>query len=175
MAKTRQRKESEVQAFLENLRKAKATIFVRYAKLTVADERNLRSLLRKEGNRYTVVKKTLLAKALRELKIDDTSLAGMTGSIAAAFGLEDEVSVARVIHTFGKQNEAVQMVGGIYNGEVLSQESVKQLALLPTKDELKAKLVFIIASPLRGLVSVLQGPMRGMVQALSEIQKQKSA
>jgi large subunit ribosomal protein L10 len=175
MPKTRQRKELDIKQFVEKAKKTKAAIFVRYKGVTVKSEQELREKLRAEGNAYTAIKKTLLQKALKDLGLDIDQLKDMQGSIAVAFGLEDEVSVAKILYEFGKTNPGLELLGGIYNGSIIQREEVKQLATLPTKDQLLAQLVFVIASPLRGFASVLNGPSRDLVRALHALQEKKSS
>lgn len=174
MPKTRKRKEQDISAFVESTQTMKAAVFVRYKGLSVKDEHTLRSQLRAEGNTYTAIKKTLLEKALKEAGLDLRDLADSDGSFAVAFGFEDEVSVAKVLHQFGKTNKNIELVGGIYNGNIIQKAEVETLANLPTKEELLAKVLYVIASPLRGLVSVVSGPSRNLVHVLHAIQEQKS-
>jgi len=174
MPKTRQRKELDIQQFVENSKKTKAAIFIRYKGVTVKAEQELRVKLRAEGNSYTAIKKTLLRKALKDVGLDLTQLEDARGSIAVAFGFEDEVSVAKILYDFSKFNPGLELIGGIYNGEIIQNNQVRQLALLPSKDKLIAKFVFLVGSPLRGLISVMNGPSRGLVQALKALQEKKS-
>jgi len=174
MPKTRQRKEQDVQQFVENTKQTKATIFVRYKGVNVKSEQELRSKLREEGNRYIAIKKTLLKKAMADVGLDISQLDDTEGSLAVAFGFEDEVSVAKALYNFGKSNSGLELLGGIYNGDIIQKEQVEQLAQLPSKEQLLAQLVFVVASPLRGLVSVLNGPSRSLVQALKAIADKQS-
>ena len=174
MAKTRTQKEEEVKAFLESAKNSKAAIIVRYSGVPVKQEQELRSNLRKDGNRYVAMKKTLLARSLKELNLSTEDLGDLSGSLAVAFGPEDEVSVAKTLHAFAKEAEGFEFVGGIYNEAIITKDEVERLAVLPPTEELLAKFVSVVSSPLRGMVQVLQGTNRGLVQALHAIQEQKS-
>lgn len=175
MPKTRKRKEQDITRFVEDTKKTKAAIFVRYKGVSVKSGQELRTKLRSEGNAYSAIKKTLLKKALKDLGLDIADLKDVEGSIAVAFGFEDEVSVAKILHEFSKTNPGLELLGGIYNGAIIQQQEVQKLATLPSKDQLRAQLVFVVASPLRGLVSVLNGPARGLVQVLHALQEKKSS
>lgn len=174
MAKSRDRKEKEVKQFVDFAQKAKTLIFVRYKGVSVKAEHELRRKLRDSQSKYVAVKRTLLRKAFEEMKVPFDELKKETGSMAAAFGLEDEISVARTLHQFSKENEGLQLVGGIFEGSYIGKEDVVRLANLPSKQELMAKLVYLVNSPLRGLVTVLSGPSRGLVQVLHQLQQKKS-
>lgn len=175
MPKSRGQKEKELQQFIDNAAKMKSAIFIKYAGLKVKDERDLRKKLREAGSSYTVLKKTLLKRAFTSLKLPIEDLGDMTGSFAIAFGFEDEVSPAKVLHTFLKSNPVIELVGGVYNNAVIGKEQVLALAKLPTHSELLAQLVYVIASPLRGMANVLAGPLRAFVQVLTSVQEQKNS
>jgi len=69
----------------------------------------------------------------------------------------------------------LDFVGGIADGQALSAEDAKAYADLPSREELMAQLVYVVASPLRGIASVCAGPARGLVTALDAIADQKNA
>lgn len=174
MAKSRAKKEQEVQAFVDGMSQSKATIFVRFSGIPVKKEQELRTALKKDGNEYAAIKKTLLKLAFSGLKQNVDELGDTSGSIAAAFGTGDEVSVAKALYTFAKAEEGMELIGGFYNGAIISKSEVEALATLPSKEELVAKVVYLIGHPLRGLVQVMNGPDRGLVQVLSALQEKKA-
>jgi large subunit ribosomal protein L10 len=173
MPKSRPQKEKEVADFLDNAKNMKSAVFIKYQGLSVKDERTLRKQLRADGNVYHALKKTLLTRCLKELKLDASQLLDSTGSFAVAFGLKDEVSAAKTLYLFSKKHESVVLVGGMYNGALIGKSDVATLATLPTRDELLAKLVYVVASPLRGMANVLAGPLRSLVQVLEAVRSSK--
>lgn len=175
MPKSRGQKEKELQQFIENAAKMKSAIFIKYAGLKVKDERALRKQLRDAGSSYMVLKKTLLKRAFTSLQLPIEDLGDMTGSFAIAFGFEDEVSPAKVLHAFMRTNPVIALVGGVYNNVVITKEQVLALAKLPSREELLAQLVYVVASPLRGMATVLAGPLRAFVQVVSSLQQQKTS
>src|SRR5579884_2250048 len=117
MAKTKEQKK-EIVSKLENAMKgAASTVFVHFAKVTVAEESAMRRDLRKEGIGYTVARKTLIRRALDSLghKGDELPL---EGEIAIAYGGGDDVTAAaRTMHDFGKKlADKLTIVGGIFEG-----------------------------------------------------------
>jgi large subunit ribosomal protein L10 len=121
---------------------------------------------------FKVAKKTLLAVAFKEQKIDIDPKA-MTGEVGLILGYKDEVAPAKAVYEFSKTNEHIKIIGGYLNGQSLSIEEVVSLAKLPTKEQLLANLVGSLSQPMRGFAQVLNGNLRGLVIALSEIQKSK--
>ncbi len=167
------KKESAVADLRERLADAKNLILTDYTGLTVAEIKRLRTELRKDGNTYAVVKNTLfriaagdeLAAAL------ETFLAGPTGVVFAG---EDPVAPAKALKTFGDSVRAVNVKAAYIDGKVVDAKQVAVLASLPSKQELLAKLVGSLSSPLRGLVTVLSGNQSGLVRVLNAIREQKN-
>jgi large subunit ribosomal protein L10 len=142
-------------------------VFVDYRGLTVEEMTEIRKELRSKNVELKVMKQTLFEIAAKDAgaDIDMTSMANHP--VAIAFG-KDEVEPAKVIHEFAKKHEKLEMVGGALNGKTISMDALKALALMPTRDEMYAKIVGSLASPLRGIASVLQGNLRGLVSVLSQ-------
>lgn len=175
MPKTKEQKEAFVTELSEELQNAKGTVFTTYEGLTVHELEDLRGKLREEGARLLVAKKTLLEKALEKagLKADE-SVREFEGAVGVAIGKEDEVAPAKVVNTFAKDHKQVVFYGGFLEGDYISADRVKALALLPSREELLAKVVGSLNAPMSGLVNVFQGNMRGLVFALKAIQDKKS-
>lgn len=162
---TRKQKEEVIATVAEKIKESKAIVFTDYRGLTVEEMTELRRELRSKGIELKVMKQTLFEIAAKNAgaDIDMTSLANHP--VAIAFG-KDEVEAPKVIHEFSKKNEKLEMVGGALNGQTISMEQLRSLALMPTREEMYAKIVGSLASPLRGMVTVLSGNMRGLVSVL---------
>lgn len=162
---TRKQKEEVVAKVAEKIKESKAIVFTDYRGLSVEEMTELRRELRSKGIELKVMKQTLFEIAAKNAgaNIDMTALANHP--VAIAFG-KDEVEAPKVIHDFAKKNEKLEMVGGALNGQTISMEELKALALMPTREEMYAKIVGSLASPLRGMVTVLSGNMRGLVNVL---------
>jgi large subunit ribosomal protein L10 len=89
--------------------------------------------------------------------------------------MTDEVSAAKVVHTFAKDNEIVTIYGGILEGKFIDASGVKSLASLPSKQELLAKVVGSLNAPVSGFVNVLAANIRNFVSVLSNIKDKKTA
>lgn len=173
MPKTRQQKEEILKNLIPDFEKAKSIIFTEYKGLSVKDMTDLRSKLRKSNIKYKIAKKTLLRMAANKAGLKEIPREITEGPISAAFSFGDEVIAAKILYTFAKEHEALKLLGGIMNGEILSKEKTLQLAKLPTKEELLAKLVGSLNAPIYGFYAVLSGLLRGFVYALNGIKEQK--
>ncbi len=135
----------------------------------------LRREIVKQGGQIKVVKNTLLKRALTlsstSIHLDDELL---TQSTAALFATEDPITPLKAIIKFTKENEKGAIKTGIYQGQVLSQAKIDQLANLPSREVLVGQLVGLMISPLQRLANALNGNTQKLVIALSEIQKQKN-
>lgn len=171
MAISRNEKEVLVKDLTEKLQKSKAVIFTDYRGLTVEDISALRNNFREKGIEFKVLKNTLFRIAAKEAKTEIDLDQIKNHPVGAAFGFGDEVEPAKVAYEFSKKNDALEIVGGVLNGNSVSVDQIKSLALMPGREEMYAKIVGSLASPLRGLASVLQGNLRGLVTVLSEYQK----
>ncbi|MFA6043178.1 MAG: 50S ribosomal protein L10 [Patescibacteria group bacterium] len=166
MAKSKQQKQATVAGLEAQIDGMKSVIFIATDKLTVKEETKLRQQLRAGGVPFSVVKKTLLSRALEAKGIKADGTAPFRGTIAAAFGVADEVQPAALLNSFMKGIKTVKFMGGVLNGQWMTAAQVSSLAKLPSKAELLAKLVGTLQGPTRGFVGVLAGPMRGFIQVL---------
>lgn len=174
MAITREQKEAQVKAVSQAFEAARMTVLADYKGLSVAQTQELRTQLREAGSKMLVVKNTLIQKAAAS-KFKDLDTSVFDGPIALVFGFEDEVAPAQVVASFAKKNELPEIMGAVNaQGEYLSAEQTKQLATLPSKQQLLGQVVGTIAAPLGGFVRVLGGNLAGIVQVLNQYRDQKS-
>jgi large subunit ribosomal protein L10 len=172
MATSRQDKEEQLASITDDLKNAKGVVFAQYRGLTVKEIDKIRKSLKKENVKYSVVKVTLLKKALEILGIKSENFQ-YSGPIAVAISNDDETTPARLIKSFNKEHQNLILDGGILNMEVVGKQTVMTLADLPSKQQLLGQLVSVIAGPARGLVTVLSGNMRQLVYALNAIAEAK--
>ena len=91
------------------------------------------------------------------------------------FGYEDEVVPAKIVDEFKKTHEEqINFIGGVLENNFLSAEKIQELAKLPSKQELYAKIVGSLNAPISGFVNVLAGNMRNLVYVLKAIEEKKS-
>lgn len=148
-------KKKELVAGLEGaLKNAKSVVFVKFDKLTVADNNALRRSLQTEEVGYTVAKKTLLKRALATFGITGEA-PEMPGQIAVAYST-DLLASARGIFGFQKgHKENVAIVGGVFEGKYMNASEMMSIATIPPLQTLRGMFVNVINSPIQGFASVL--------------------
>lgn len=173
MPKTRVQKQGTVEELVDVLKGAKSAVFATYEKLPVKEIETLRRSAKEQGVYYMVVKKTLLQIAMKEAGYDVDAKA-IPGNFATLFGFEDEVAPAKIVAAFAKEHEAMKIVGGALERKSMDAASVKALAKLPNKQELRGMFVHTLQAPITGFVNVLAGNLRGLVQVLNAIKESKA-
>lgn len=167
-------KQQIVDELTVKLKNSIAGVLVDYQGITVEDDTALRSNLRKAGVEYAVVKNTLLSKACDIVGFEDmkTVLNGMT---AMAISENDPVAAAKILAEYAEKHDNYKIKLGFVQGKVISSAEVGQLAKLPSKEELIAKMLGSMNAPISGLVTVLNGNIRGLVVALNAIREKQEA
>ena len=132
--------------------------------LTVEESTDLRVKMREVGARYQVAKNRIVKLALKDTKYENI-IDLFSGPTAIAVS-EDPVSAPKTIFKFAKENDKLSIIGGGLDGKALSVDEVKQLASLPSLDELRGKLVGLIKSPSQKLASVVVAPANKLVNVL---------
>jgi len=139
-----------VEEIKEKLARAKSVVFVSFLGTNVESDTKLRADVRNAESDYKVYKNTLLLRALTELGIEGTEQY-LHGSTSVAIDYKDEVGIAKVVANAQKDNTNLQIKFGIVNGKVVDDAYVRQLANIPTKEELYAKLAFLFKAPMQKL------------------------
>ena len=167
---TRTQKKELVDDLSDKIKRQKSLILTDVTGVSVGDIQGLRKELRFGKIEYQVAKKTLIDLAMKKEK-KDFDVSGFTGSLAVAFSYDDPIAPIKILSKFAKTHEKFRILGGIMENKVLTIEEIKELAAIPSKQELLARLVNSIKSPLSGLVNVLEGNFRNLVGLLSAIKK----
>ncbi len=172
MAKTKQQKEVIQKTLADKIKVAKSFVVAGYSGVKVSELEDLRNKCREANAEVVAAKKTLLNRALKEQGIEGIDSTTLEGSLAVIFG-NDEVAPARIAVNFAKGKEHVKFWQGVLENKVIDQAMIKQLASLPGKQELLAKLVYTIKAPIAGFANVLAGNLRGLVGVLNAIKNNK--
>ncbi len=143
-----------------------------YKSMTVKEVTDLKRRLRAEGAEFIVAKNTLakLAVVSEELKAFKDLLSGPTAII---IGTKDPVNPIKILAKFVSETEKPKIKGGIFDGRYATAQEISAISKLPGRQELIAKAVGGIKSPLFGLVFVLSGNLRKLVYALQAIKEKK--
>ena len=154
LSNNRQLKEAKVAEIKEKLEKAKGVVLRQYQGLSVEDDTLLRKTLREAGVEYKVYKNTLVTLAARELGIEGI-VSHLQGPLSIAFGYEEPTVAARVLNDFAKTHKKLELKAAIIQGEIFDGAQVIELASIPPRDVLIAKLLGSFKAPLSNLAYVL--------------------
>ena len=167
-------KKELVERIAKDLSESEISILVDYKGLDVLKMTDLRSQLRNEGILAEVVKNTLLDRASEGT---DTALMKelFKGPNAIIVSKDDPVAPAKILVNFAKDNDKLEIKAGSFAGKLLDLEQIKQLAKMPSREELLGTVVYTLNAVPTSFVNVLAGVPRAFVNALNAIKEQKEA
>ena len=176
MAISRAKKMEKVKLLASELESSTTAIVGTFTKLTVTKDFELRKVIREAGGKYRVVKNKLAAVSGTGTQVE-SALKGLKGVNSVAFTAGDPVALAKVFAKWAGDNAAeFQFKLGIVDGKLLDVSEVKSLATMPGKEELYAKLLFLINAPAQRLVTVLNAAGRDLAVVLGQgVEKEKFA
>ncbi|MGF0040647.1 50S ribosomal protein L10 [Peptoniphilaceae bacterium SGI.131] len=165
-------KQEVVNEIKEAIQNSKSVTIVEYRGLNVDQVTDLRNKYRAAGSSYKVYKNTMVSIALKELGYEgfEEILAGPNGFV---FSNEDMVQGPKVTEEFAKKNDKLKIKAGLLDGKVLSEEEVKALAKLPTREVLVAMALGGLNAPITGFANALQGIIRSVVYVLDAAREKK--
>jgi len=166
MPKSKLQKEDTLKEIKSKIADAKSVIFTDYKGMKVGELQELRKNIKSRGGKFEIAKITLVTKAFDNKKVKELA---NKASLAVGFSMEDEVTVAKEIKSFGKKNPNIKILGGFYEGNFLSAEEMMKLADIPSKEELIAKLLGTLRSPIYKTVNILGGQAPKLVRTLQAI------
>jgi large subunit ribosomal protein L10 len=158
--KTKAQKKEVMDSLANSLPASTITIFTTFARkgeqgLSVAQLQQLKRALRATESEYLVTKKTLVEKALGQLKYDGVDVYGMEGSMGLVLSHGDVYAAAKELYKFAKDNKALVLFGAWTDGHFVSHDDLIAMATLPTRDELLARLLGMLKYPMSSLAVVL--------------------
>lgn len=163
-------KEQLVSELAQKLRGASALYYTDFTGLNVKRMTDLRRRLRKSGIEYVVIKNTLALRAVNESGLVSERLRGPTGLVLA----RDPVTAAKLLSEFAKENDAKPTVkGGLLDGRALDSAQVKQLATMPSREQMLAELGAGLQSPMAAFVGALNGLFYMFAGALEALRTQR--
>ena len=146
----RQIKVSQVKEISEKLLRSKAMVVAEYAGLTVQELQELRKKLMENGAEINVYKNRLFKIAIKETKLKALE-ASLFGPNIYVFGMNDEISPAKILANFAKKHEALILKAGIYEGKVIDKKELEAIAILPSLEEAMTILAMSMMSPLKNI------------------------
>ena len=173
MAVTRARKVEQVEKLSGDLKNVSSVIVATYSKLTVSQDFELRKVLRSSGAKYRVVKNTLAERAAKDTKIA-AALSNLEGVTSIAYTEGDPVALAKALAKYAKDNPEFTFKAGVVEGRVVSIKEIESLATLPSKEEIYAKLLFMLNAPAQRLATAIGAVGRNLAVVVNQgVQEKK--
>ncbi len=173
MALTRAKKTQKVEQLAAELQGSTSAIVGTFTKLTVSQDYALRQKVRDAGGRYRVLKNKLAARASEGTGIAE-ALQGLKGVSSVAYTSGDPVALAKALTDWIKDNAEFTFKLGIVDGKVINVEEVQALATMPGKEEIFAKLLFLINAPAQRLATVMAATGRDLAVVINQaVEKEK--
>ena len=150
-----EQKKAVVEALADKMGRAASAVLVKYEGITVDQDTQLRKALREAGVEYTVIKNTLIGKAADKAGFEGLKTE-LTGMNAFALSYEDPIAPAKILKEYADKIETFEIRAGLLDGAVVDASTVNELASIPSKEILIAKLLGSIQSPLYKFAYVIQ-------------------
>lgn len=173
MPKTKEQKAVVIDELTNALKQSANSVVTDFNKLTMADLNSFRKEARTKGLKYTVIKPTLVQIAAKQAGIDGLSIFKTGKSYGLVWGNADEVSVSKLAYQFAKKSDdRVHITLGIIDGKIVVANMIEQLAMLPSYEELMARVVGSMNAPISNFVYGLNYSLQSFYNVVKEIHRQ---
>ena len=165
--KKKPEKQKDMEALRDQLAKAQNVFLTGFEKLTVGQDFELRKSIRGAGANYKVIKNRIGEKAAEGIPAGDL-LKDLKGMCSIAYTSGDPVALAKALTTYAKANPSFTFKAGMVEGRVVDLAGIQALASLPPKEEIYAKLLYLIQAPAQRLVSAMSGVGRNLAVVVDQ-------
>ena len=169
--KKKSEKQKDLEALKQEFAKAENLFVTGYEKIKVSQDNDLRKVVRDSGSKYRVVKNNL-AEIASEGTAAEQVLKGLRGMTSIAYTFDDPVALAKALTTYAKANPVFTFKAGIVQGRVIDVKAINDLANLPSKEEIYAKLMFLLNAPAQRLAGTLNAVGRGLAVVVDQAVQQ---
>jgi large subunit ribosomal protein L10 len=165
--KKKEDKNKDVDSLRQDLAKSKNLFVTGYEKLKVSQDFELRKVVRGAGAQYRVIKNNL-AEIASEGTPSEQVLKGLRGMTSLAYTSNDPVALAKALTAYAKANPAFTFKAGIVEGRVIDVKAINDLASMPPKEQIFAKLLFLINAPAQRLVTAINAVGRNLAVVVDQ-------
>ena len=165
--KDRKRKQEDLETLKKALKESSSVFVTGFNKLTVAQDYELRKTVRQAGGVYHVVKNTLADKASEGLT-SQAALQGLKGMSAVAYTNSDPVALCKALTAYSKTNPTFTFKAGMVEGRVINLDDIQDLANMPPKEAVYAKLLYLINAPAQRLATVINAVGRNLAVVVDQ-------
>ena len=165
-------KENVVSEYTDKFSKASSVLLTNFSGLDVATDTDLRRMFRENDVEYKVLKNTLAKIALNNNDIHELD-EYLSGVNAFAISYKDPTAAARVVSNF-EFKDKLELRACLFEGQLFGPDKVEEIAKLPSREELLAKLLSTLKAPMSGLAAVLAASMQNLVGTLNAVKENKS-
>src|SRR5579871_834406 len=165
--KSKDDKQKDIEALRQDLEQSRNLFVTGYEKLRVDQDFELRKTVRAAGGKYRVVKNNLAEKASEGTPSAEV-LTGLKGMTSLAYTTADPVALAKALTTYAKTNPSFTFKAGLVEGRVVDVKSINDLASMPSKEEIFAKLLYLINAPAQRLATVINTVGRNLAVVIDQ-------
>ena len=165
--KKKDEKKKDLEALRSGLEKTKNVFITGFEKMKVAQDYELRKTVRGAGGHYQVVKNNIAAKA-SEGTASEKAMQDLRGMTSIAYTFDDPVALAKALQAYAKTNPQFTFKAGVVEGRVVDVKSINDLASMPPKEQIFAKLLYLINAPAQRLVSAMNGVGRNLAVVVDQ-------
>lgn len=165
--KKKEDKQKDLDALRQDLQKSENIFVTGFEKMRVDQDFELRKTIRGAGGKYRVVKNNLAEKASEGMPAEQI-LKGLRGMTSLAYTEGDPVALAKALTTYAKANPAFTFKAGLVQGRAIDIKTINELASMPPKEEIFAKLLFLIQAPAQRLVTAMNAVGRNLAVVVDQ-------
>jgi large subunit ribosomal protein L10 len=165
--KKKDEKKKDLEALRADLGKTKNVFITGFEKMKVSQDFELRKTVRGAGGNYHVVKNNIAAKA-SEGTPSEKAMQDLRGMTSIAYTFDDPVALAKALTAYAKTNPQFTFKAGVVEGRVVDVKSIADLAAMPPKEQIFAKLLYLINAPAQRLVSAMNGVGRNLAVVIDQ-------